>query len=168
MSKPVSSVDRVLDLMKATFGSKFKKYWDGDPEVIAKFDLPGLIVQQIRDDTTESEMGEDSVSDQIRIKVLFDRADDWTGDRTKPIDLTEKKLRDIVGTTLNENGEYQKGTIKHALRNDLLDGVEAVAPTMAIEFGVNPRQTLDDERNVAWTTEAWVTFSVQYSVDTYR
>lgn len=167
MSAPLSSVDRVLNLMRDTFGSKFNEYYSGDPEVIPKFNLPCIIVTQVRDDTTEGEMGEDDVTDQIRIKVIYDRSDDWTGSVVDPLNLTEAKLRDVVGTTPTKDGKYMPGTIKHALRSDLLEGVEAVAPTMEIEFGINPRETLGSEDNVAFAAEAWVTFGVQHAVDTY-
>ena len=168
MSDALNSVDRIKLLMIDTFGSKFKKYYDGDPDVIPKFNLPCIIVQQVRDDTAEAEMGQDDVTDQIRIKVLYDRADDWTG-ATSDGDLTEKKLRDVVGTTVTSDRQYKPGTIKHAIRKELLNrDVEAVAPTMSIEFGVNPRETLQSEENAAWTAEAWVTFGVKFSVDTYQ
>lgn len=161
-----SSVDLVLDLMQSTFGDKFPTYYSGDPDLIPKFNLPCIIVTQTRDDTTEAEMGEDDVSDEIRIKVLYDRADDFVGG-IDPLNLTEKKLRDVVGRRDGE-GKYDPVSVKGALRSALLDGVTAVAPTMSVEYGINPRETLGNTANAAWTSEAWVTFTIQYSVDTYR
>lgn len=161
-----SSVDLVLGIMRQTFGSKFKEYYSGDPEVIPIFNLPCIIVTQTRDDTIEGAQGEDDVSDEIRIKVLYNRADDYTGDKIDPLNLTEQKVRDVVGQ-IGPDGTYATGTIKHALRTALLDGVEAIAPSMAVEYGINPRLTLDSSDNAEWTTEAWVTFTIQHSVDTY-
>lgn len=162
-----SSVDRVLELMRVIFGSKFKQYYTGDPEVIPTFNLPAIIVTQTKDDTTEGEMGEDDVSDEIRIKLVLNKADDYTGDKIDPLNLTDKKLRDLVGAR-GDDGRYLPGTVKGALRNDLLEGVTAVAPSMSIEYGINPRETLGSENNAAWTAEAWVTFAIEYSVNTYR
>jgi len=163
MNDPIEQI-RLLAI--ETFGSKFKKYYDGDPEVLPSFNLPCLIVTQTKDDTTEAEQSEDDVTDSIRIKVVYDKRDDFTGSRDEAIDLTEKKLRDVV-RALDENGQYAKGTIKRMLRDALLDGVTAVAPSMSVEFGINERPTFSEE-DVPLTAEAWVTFAVQYSVVTYQ
>lgn len=165
------SVERVIDLLVATYGlpapdGTFRTYYNGDPEVIPAFNLPCAIVTQVKDDTTEGEMGEDDVTDQIRIKLVMDKRDDYTG-KIDPLNLTEKRLRDLVGRR-NAQNEYEPGTIKRMLRDALLDGVTAVAPTMQVEYGVNPRDTQGDSGNVEWTAEAWITFSIQYSVDTYQ
>lgn len=162
-----SSVDLVKDLLQNAYGDDFKEYYTGDPDVIPRFNLPCIIVTQTGDDTVEGEMGEDDVDDKIRIKVVLDRADDYTGNAVDPLNLTEKRLRDLVGAR-GDDGKYLPGTIKRMLRSDLLEGVTAIAPTMAIEYGINPRETLGDAvGNADWTTEAWITFSIQYSVDTY-
>lgn len=165
------SVERVIDLLIATYGAAdpegtFRTYYNGDPEVIPAFNLPCAIVTQIKDDTAEGGVGEDDVDDEIRIKLVMDKRDDYTG-KIDPLNLTEKRLRDLVGRR-NAQNEYQDGTIKKMLREAMLDGVTAIAPTMSVEYGVNPRETLGDSSNVEWTAEAWVTFSLQYSVDTYQ
>ena len=83
------------------------------------------------------------------------------------MNLTEKRLRDLVGR-LNDSNEYDSGTIKRMLRDALLDGVTAIAPSMEVQYGMNPRETLGSTDNVDLTAEAWVTFSIQYSVNTYQ
>ena len=165
------AVDLVLARIEETYGEagpegKFRTYYNGEPEVIPMFNLPCVIVTQLRDDTEEAEMGEDDVTDQIRIKLVMNKKEDYSG-TIDPLNLTEKRLRDLVGRR-NAQNQYKDGTIKRMLRDALLEGVTAVAPTMAVEYGVNPRDTLGDSDNVAWTAEAWVTFSIQYSVETYQ
>lgn len=162
------AVDLVVDLMRETFGSDFSTYYTGDPEVVPRFNLPAIIVTQTRDDTAEGAMGEDDVTDQIRIKILLDKALDYTGTKIDPLNLTDQRLRQLVGQ-VGENHEYAPRTVKWALRKNLLEGVTAVAPTMTVEYGINPRETLGDAKaNADWTAEAWVTFSIQYSVATYQ
>ena len=160
------SVERVLCLMKDTFGDEFKTYYDGDPEVIPRFNLPCLIVMQTTDNTSESETGSDDVDDEIRIKLVFDKREDFDFDMTKDVDMTEKRLRKLVAGR-GTDGRYLSTSVKGALREDLLDGPTAIAPTMTIQYGINPRETLGSEGNVPLTAEAWVTFTLRYAVDTY-
>lgn len=170
MSELKESVELVLDLMEETFGSDIKTYYNGDPEVIPAFNLPAIIVVQLTDDTQEGQQGEDDVSDQIRVKVLRDKREDYTGDAVNPLDLSEKKIRGLIGGQELVDGarRYKDKTVKGALRNALLDGVEAIASNMSVQYGVNPRDTLGSTDNVEWTSEGWVTFNIEYSVDTYR
>lgn len=164
------SVEHVIDLLTATFGAagpapaKFRAYLNGDPEVIPAFNLPCAIVSQTRDDTTEAAYGQDDVTDEIRIKLLFDKRDDYTG-KIELLNTTEKRLRDLVGR-VNANNEYEPGTVKRMLREAFLDNVTAIAPTMSVEYGINERNTLGDSDNAQWTAEAWITFTITYSVNT--
>lgn len=165
------SVALVLKMIEDTYGPasperKFHTYYNGDPEVIPAFNLPCVIVVQTRDDTTEGEQGEDDVSDEIRIKLVFDKREDYTG-TINPLNLTEKRLRDLVGRR-NDKNEYKVGTIKRMLRDALLADVTAIAPKMSVEYGINPRETMGSSDNVDWTAEAWITFSIEYSVTTYQ
>ena len=166
-----SSVELVIELLQATYGpagpeGRFRTYYNGDPEVIPRFNLPCIIVTQTGDSTVEGEMGEDDVTDQLIIKVLLDKRDDLTGS-IEPTNLTDKRLRELVASRDDQN-EYKTGTIKRMLREALLEDVTAVAPTMDIQYGISQRPTMDDESNADWTAEAHVTFSVQYSVNTYQ
>lgn len=157
------SVRAVLDLMRDTFKEDFKTYYDGDPEAIPASNLPAIIVMQANDSTEEGAQGEDDVTDQITVKVVFDKRDDFDGEKADPLNLTETKLRRYMGH--RKNGRYDPRTVKGALRNALLDGVEAIAPTISIEYGINPRVAGDGL--AALTAEAHATFDIQYSVDTY-
>ncbi|MFJ6416472.1 hypothetical protein [Paeniglutamicibacter sp. NPDC091659] len=164
------NVQRVLNLMKTTFGSEFKTYYDGEPEVIPLFNLPCIIVTQTSDTTTEGAQGQDDVEDTITVKVVLNKKDDWNGDKVDPLNMTERKIRDYVGKRDKVTGNYEPQTVKGALRKELLaDDVEAVAPTMNVEYGINPRAVGEDTKTqyAIRTAEGHVTFGVQFSVDTY-
>lgn len=169
----MNPVDRVLKIMRDTFGRSFAAYYDGDPDVIPRFNMPCVIVTQTKDDTTEGEMGEDDVADEIRIKLVLDKKDDYTGsievnESGFITNTTDKRLRTFVSRR-NDKNEYETGTVKYALRTAMLDGVVAIAPTMNIQYGINERQTLGEpDKFVELTAEAWITFSIQSSVNTYR
>jgi hypothetical protein len=158
------NVQRMLRLMKDTFGDAFKTYYDGDPEAIPLFNLPAIIVTQTGDDTREAEMGEDDIEDRLTIKVVFNKRDDWDGDKVNPLNMTERKIRDFIAARDQDTGNYDPRTIKGALRNHALDGVTAVAGAMNVEYGINPR--IAGEGLADLTAEGHVSFTIQYSVET--
>jgi hypothetical protein len=163
------NVVRVLNLMRTTFGEEFKTYYDGEPEVIPLFNLPAIIVTLTTDDTTEGSMGQDDVEDHITVKVVLNKKDDWDGDKVNPLNMTERKIRDYIGRRDQETGNYDPHTVKGAIRKDLLAGVEEVAATMTVEYGINPRAigSSKDTEYADLTAEGHVSFGIQYSVDTY-
>lgn len=169
MSKYPDSVQRVLNLMKSTFGEEFKTYYDGDPEVIPLFNLPCLIVTQTTDTTSEGAMGQDDIEDTVTIKIVLNKMDDWDGDKVNPLNMTERKIRDYIGKRDEETGNYDKRSVKGALRCDLLEDVEAVAPTMNVEYGINPRALGPNEKTAyaTLTSEGHVTFGIQFAIDTF-
>lgn len=159
------TVQRVLRLMRETFGKAFQEYYDGDPEAIPLFNLPAIIVTQTGDETSEDQQGEDKVLDAITIKVVFNKRDDFTGDKIDPLNLTERKIREIIARRDPETGAYDPQSVKGAIRKKLLDDFTAVAPTMNVEYGVNPR--VAGEGLADLTAEGHVSFTVEYPVETY-
>jgi len=159
------NVQRVLHLMEDTFGETFKTYYDGDPEAIPLFNLPCLIVTQSGEDTEEAAFGQDDVTDRLTVKVVLNKRDDWDGDKVNPTNMTERRIRDFIGARDPITGLYDAKTVKGALRLDLLDGVTAVAPTMNVEYGINPRVS-PGEGYADLTAEGHVSFDIQYCVNT--
>jgi hypothetical protein len=91
----LETTKRILDLMRATFPSgPFKEFYDGDPDEIPTFNLPCIVVDQTKDETTKGVRSED-VTDNIIIKVIYNKSNDYTAD-LDPTDTTNKKMRDIV------------------------------------------------------------------------
>ncbi|MDR6794736.1 hypothetical protein J2X12_004116 [Pseudarthrobacter oxydans] len=157
------TVQRVISLMRDTFGDAFKTYYDGDPEAIPVFNLPAIIVTQTGDSTAQAAFAQDDVEDQLTIKVVLNKRDDWTGDAVDPLNMTERKIREFVGK-LDGEGKYGSRTVKGALRNYLLEGVTAVAPTMTVDYGINPRVAGEGLADI--TAEGHVSFSIKYAVET--
>lgn len=164
------TVQRVLRLMRDTFGSEFATYYDGDPEAIPLFNLPAIIVTQTGDETSEDQQGEDKVLDAITIKVVLDKRDDFTGDKVDPLNLSERKIRDFIAKRDPETGQYDPRSVKGAIRKELLDDFTAVAPTMNVEYGLNPRGAgyAKDVEYANLTAEGHVSFTVEYPVATYE
>ena len=159
------TVQRVLRLMRDTFGGAFKTYYDGDPEAIPVFNLPAIIVTQTGDETSEDKQGEDKVLDAITIKVVLNKRDDFTGDKIDPLNLTERKIREFIGKRDPVTGRYDRQSVKGVIRKELFQDFTAVAPTMNVEYGVNPRVAGDGLADL--TAEGHVSFTVEYPVETY-
>jgi hypothetical protein len=151
-------VTRVIDLLRDRFGDYFKKYFDDDPGDIASFDLPCVIVSENQDVTSQGSMAQDDIEEQILIKVVFDKKDDYRNDREVSDSPTQRKLRAIVGRRDEGTGLYMDQTIKGAIREfGQLDQSE-IANDMTTEYGTQPRDS------GLMTIEAHVTFGIQYSV----
>ncbi|WIE74485.1 hypothetical protein [Curtobacterium sp. MCSS17_007] len=152
-------VTKVIDLLRDRFGEYFKRYFDDDPGDIAAFDLPCVIVSENQDVTSQGSMSQDDIEEQILIKVVFDKKDDYRNDKEVLDAPTQRKLRAIVGRRDETTGHYMDQTVKGAIRDfGRLDQNE-IADDMTTEYGIQPRDS------GLMTIEAHVTFGIQYSVD---
>jgi hypothetical protein len=160
----LDTVKRTLELMRTTFGDTFKEYYDGDPEQIPLFNLPAIIVDQTGDATTEGAYEQDDVDDSITIKVVLDKRDDFNGNKVDPLNLTARKIRELVGKRDPVTKKYEVQTVKGALRNHLVDDITALAPTVTVEYGIVPRS--GGAEYATLTAEGHVKFSMQYTINT--
>lgn len=159
MSKYEDNVQRLIKLMKDTFGADFKAYYDGDPEAIPLFNLPALVVDLTVDDTEEGAYMQDDVTETIVIKVLMNKQDDFDNDAVDPLNTTRRKISDLIAKRDPDTGDYEKKTVKGALRSFGTEGVVAIAPKVRTEYGIVPRM------NNVLTAEGHVTFTITYTVD---
>lgn len=156
------NVQRIVKLMKETFaGGPFKEIYDGDPEQIPVFNLPCLVVDITGDTTERGAMSQDDVTEQIVIKVIFNKKDDWSN-KVDPNNLTTRKIREIVAARDPETGLYGDQTIKGAIRRLSTKGLTAVGEDVTVEYGIVPRV---DKQNPIITAEGHVTVPITYTVD---
>lgn len=163
MSKYEDNVQRILHLMKDTFGDTFKTYYDGDPEAIPLFNLPCIIVTQTSDETSAGSWQQDDVEDQLTIKIVMNKRDDFDNDKVNPLNMTERKIRNYIAERDLTTGLYLPRTVKGAVRTMATAGITAIAETMNVEYGINPR--ISGEGLADLTAEGHVTFSIGYPVD---
>jgi hypothetical protein len=159
MSPYADHAQRLLALLRDTFGDQFKAYYDDDPELIPDFNLPCLVVSQLSDATSQGAYGQDDVEEEYVIKVIYNKKDDFDS-QVKAGDLTQSKIRRAISSRDPSTGQYEAATVKGALRNYALDGIVAIAPDMSVLYGITPR--LED----ILTSEGHVTFKITYSVNT--
>lgn len=158
MSNFQDSVPRILNLMKGTFGSQFAQYFDGEPGVVFEPELPAIIVTEVGDLTEPGTFGQDDVTEQIMVKVLLNKKDDFKTNRD-PENLTETKLRKLVGVRHPVTGHYEEQSVKGALRAFGTEGIVAIGRSVEVFYDIQPRQ------DGVLTAEAHVVFSLQYAVD---
>ncbi|MFB6518579.1 hypothetical protein [Streptomyces sp. NPDC056401] len=144
--------------MKETFGSDFKQYYNGDPEKIPEANMPCLVVEMLSDRTELGQTNEDDVVEQIRVKAIFNKKDDFSND-ADPINVTHKRLRAVIGARDEDTGEYLKKTIKGALRQKMSAGNLIVSHDMTVDLGIQFRE------GEVVTAEGHVTVAVGYSVN---
>lgn len=153
------TVPRIIEILKDVFkGGPFKEFYDGDPELIPDFNLPCICVSKLGDSTDIETSASDQVVEQVIIKVVYDKRDDWTAD-VDPLDMTEKKIRDIIGKIDETTGHYETTTIKSALREHLDEQNMVLDDEMTVALGINPRSA------ELLTAEGHVTITVKYSVN---
>lgn len=153
------NVQRLLGVMKDTFGTTFKCYYDDDPEQIPDFNLPCLVVSQLGDTTDQAAFEQDDVEEELVVKVIMNKKDDFGMD-VDPTNMTQRKIRELIGKRDPATGDYDARTVKGALRKFGLSGILAVAPQMTTVYGITPRY------NDMLTAEGHVVFKITYSVDT--
>lgn len=116
----------------------FKAYYNADLDVIPDSNLPCVSVVKNSDQTANGPTGLQRVTEELVVKIILNKADDWTA-TTDEVDLTEKKIRDMVEARDPNAGTYLPATLKHALLKRLtVDGLE-LNQAMAFELGVLPR-----------------------------
>lgn len=151
-------VTALLDFIRAQYPKgPFKEFYDGDPDLIPDFNMPAIVVEKDRDDTTVGPTGFQRVTDVLRVKVVFNKKDDWKDD-ADPTQLTEKRIRDIVEARDPATGGYLPTTLKYALMHRFSMDGKALNQDMAFELGALPRP--ED----GFTQEGHLTFSISYLV----
>lgn len=152
------SVQLTIDLLRTTFGSDFKEYYDGDPDRIPAFNLPALVVDQPTGTSSKASVAEHDVLDTIRVKVVFNKKDDWA-DNVDPLNLTHYKIRKAIAGRDETTGRYLGKSILGALVSGL-DGDRRLGKGISMEYGRVKRP------GDVVTAEGHVTFQVLHSVYT--
>lgn len=154
-------IDKLIEFLREEFGSQFKAYYNGDPDVIPDFNLPCVSVVKNSDQTANGPTGMQRVTEELQVKIIYDKAADWTA-QTDEVDLTEKKIRDIVEARDPETGKYLPQTLKNALLTRFTTTGLDLNQSMTFELGVLPRS----EELV--TQEGHLTLTVTYLMQNPR
>lgn len=150
-------IDRVLRFLKDLYpNGPFNAMYDGDPDLIPVSSLPAICVVKNMDTTSVGPTGMDKITEVIVIKVVLNKRDDWGGDSN--VQLTEKRIRDLVEARDLTTGQYLPQSIKGAFRTKLTMENVLIDQTMSFELGILPRpQDLI-------TSEGHLTLTLTYQV----
>ncbi|MEV0360080.1 hypothetical protein AB0H71_28880 [Nocardia sp. NPDC050697] len=137
----------LYDFLRESYSKgPFAAFYEGDPGLIANSNLPCLVVEKLRDQSTAGPTGFQRVTETLRVKVVMNKQDDWTGQH-ELVDTTEKKIRDIVEDRDPETGRYLPNTLKHALIHRFEVNGQGINDDMTFELGVDlrPEDTITEE-----------------------
>lgn len=143
---------RVLSLLKDTFGSQFKQYYDGEPEGIPESYLPCIMVTTLRSVVRSGATGTDNVGEVIKITVAHNTKDDFGADDSQ--DLTDYKIRKVI-MGQSTDGQYLPESILYALRTNITLDDAAIGNEIDIDFDVNQRG------QETFTQEGYVTLTIE-------
>lgn len=156
-----STVSQLVGFIREQYGDTFKAYYDGDPDLIPTFNLPAIIVSKNSDRTENGPTGMQRVTEELVVKVVYDKMDDWTAN-IETTDLTEKKIRDLVEQRDPQTGMYLESTLKHAVLNKFTITGAAIDQGMTFDLGVNPRDLTEGSELI--TQEGHLTLTLTYLV----
>lgn len=147
-----TGADKILGLLRTTFGDKFKTYYNGDPEAIPQSALPAITANITRQRIDNEATGVDIIIEDILVKMILNKKDDFGAAANS--DLTEVKLRRMAAGQDATTGQWLEGTLMYTLRTQITLNDTTVGQNIAINYDVNLRP--DD----VVTMEAWAEISV--------
>lgn len=71
-------VDKLLGFLREEFGSQFKAYYNGDPDVIPDFNMPCVSVVKNSDQSANGPTGLQRVTEELVVKIIYNKADGTT------------------------------------------------------------------------------------------
>lgn len=150
------AVTRIKKDMMEVFGDRFKAYYEGDPMDIPKANLPCLIIEETASRIVQNATGTDMMVTDIDVRPVFNKADDFNapGDT----DVTEQKLRRVVGGRDPATKSYYPDTIEGRLRGHITLAGLIIDQDMSVKYGIQPRT------DQLITSEAVVTITVSERV----
>lgn len=131
------ALTRIMNLMKATFGGNLKAYYEGDPILIPKANLPCLIIESQAGKVDLAATSTDRFQSQINIRLVFNKADDFNASDQQ--DLSERKLRKMVEGRDPATNQFLPNTVLGALRSNFTLSSNLIENDIDWEYALQPR-----------------------------
>jgi hypothetical protein len=132
-------IDAITALLKSNLSpGLIKAYYEGDPGLIGKSSLPAIAIMKNRGKTMVGPTGTDEVNDEITIKIIFDKSDDYG--LSDSVDTTERKLRLLMEDRDTVTGYFKPDTVIGILRtNYTLGQVTIEQASMDVMYYIEQR-----------------------------
>lgn len=131
------ALTRIMNLMKATYGGNFKAYYEGDPLVIPKANLPCMIIEAQAGRVDLAATSTDRFQSQINIRLIFNKSDDFNASDTD--DLSERKLRKMVEGRDPVTNQFLPNSVLGALRTNFTLRSNLIENDIDWEYNLQPR-----------------------------
>ena len=135
-----SGTEILLDLVKTVYADKFNAYYEGDPGDIPIACYPCVIVEKTQGEIRAQNTAQDLNIEVIAVRFVMNKMDDLGVE--DDVDLTERKLRQLIEGRDITTGRYAKGTFIYELRKRLTLNGLSIDQTQSISYGVIDRSTL--------------------------
>lgn len=161
---PNDHIDRIRNLLRDTFGTQFKAYFEGNPDVIDPRYLPCVCIYEMNerpdDDATET----DQNIHTVMVRVCLDkRNDDGSNFADPEVNMTERRLRLLVSARDPITNLRSENTFLFALRTNLTLGDYVIGNHGYVEYG-----SVLDANMKPITTEAHITLTLTERVIIYN
>ncbi len=146
------TTDRLLQYLKDTFGDQFHAYFEGDPVQIGQSLLPCIVVQKVTGTIQTGPTGADENIEQIMIKVILNKKDDFGATETN-VELTERRLRRIVEARDSVTLQYVPESLMGGLRTNITlgDVVLDMSHNIAYDLDLRPDDMITSEAHITTT-----------------
>lgn len=148
-------VQRVLRLMKDTFGDYFKGYFNGELLNLTEEYLPCIMVTSPGAQVVSGPTTADDITETVIIVVVLNVKDDIGA--TTDTELTDYRVRKLVMGQDPANAQYLPNTVVFALRKHLTMNSDTLESSINAEFTPNARGSASD---IA-TQEGYVTVTIK-------
>lgn len=149
-------VDRILRLMKDTFGPQFKQYYNGEIINPPASLLPCIMVTETKSDINTDATGFDVIQEEIIIIVVLN-LNDYTGGSSETV-LADYALRKLVQAQDPTTKQYIAESVLGAIRTHFTMDSDTLYNSCQIDFTPSQRGTAADVIN---TQEAYITITMQ-------
>lgn len=149
-------VDRILRLMRDTFGSTFKEYYNGEILNSPSSKLPCIMVTETQSSINTDATGFDVANEQIVIIVVLN-LNDYTGGSDDTV-LADYALRKYVQGQDPTTKQYLAETVLGAIRTHFSMDSDTLYNAAEIDFTPNKRGTAEVP---IYTQEAYITITMQ-------
>lgn len=149
-------VERIMKLMKETFGDDFKAYYDDELPEIAEINLPCIMVKETTGNIAAGATGTDNVDEQVVVIIAMNLKDDIGASETD--NLTGTKLRRIVKGQYPQGhakaGQYHEKSVMYALRTNFTLDDAMIDNVIQTDMDIA-------NRGDVYTKEAYVTINLR-------